>query len=196
MHSRLKRPLPDRLWPKVQRGEPGECWNWLGAKNGNGYGRIAAETGRRVYPHRVAWELTNGPIPAGLFACHSCDNPLCCNPAHIFIGTHTDNMRDMHAKGRNGALTKPERMARGDRHSSVTRPDRVPRGTRSGRYTKPECTARGEGHGMHKMTEHDVIDIRTLAAFGASVRSLSEAFGVCLNTIGNIVSRRHWRHVP
>ena len=93
-----------RFWAKVNIGAPNECWLWTASRNGRaGYGN--AVVGRRcVGAHRVAWSLTNGPIPDGLVVMHSCDNPPCCNPAHLSVGTNGDNIRDAAAKGR---LSKP-----------------------------------------------------------------------------------------
>jgi hypothetical protein len=101
-----------RFWSKVDRsGGPDACWNWQACTvAGNpdrgikGYGvfHVRGTTRTHAYAHRTAWELANGPIPAGLFICHHCDNPLCCNPAHLFAGTALDNVRDMIKKGRQG----------------------------------------------------------------------------------------------
>ncbi|MEI6046333.1 MAG: HNH endonuclease signature motif containing protein, partial [Chloroflexota bacterium] len=88
------------FWSKVARGEADKCWPWLGVKHSNGYGSFSF-AGYGYKAHRVAYELSTGQdIPENLFACHHCDNRLCCNPSHLFIGTHTDNMRDAIAKGR------------------------------------------------------------------------------------------------
>jgi hypothetical protein len=78
--------------------EPNGCWLWPGAAI-RGYGVIRRD-GKNQRLNRVAWEETNGPIPDGLCVCHVCDNPSCCNPGHLFLGTVTDNNRDMIAKGR------------------------------------------------------------------------------------------------
>lgn len=78
----------------------GECWLWMRGRNQYGYGVTRARSGTRGVASRVAWELTHGAPPAGACVLHSCDNPPCCNPAHLFLGTQADNMRDKAAKGR------------------------------------------------------------------------------------------------
>jgi hypothetical protein len=94
--------LTDRFWPKVDRsGGPDACWTWNASKNNKGYGQIQATGNHRlIYAHRAAWELANGPIPAGMNVCHTCDHPACVNPAHLFLGTQQANMADMARKGR------------------------------------------------------------------------------------------------
>jgi hypothetical protein len=87
------------FWKKVDVQGPDDCWPWLGCKNLKGYGNF--RIGKLRYKaHRVAWELTYGPIPECLCCCHHCDNPACVNPKHLFLGTDQDNMDDMEVKGR------------------------------------------------------------------------------------------------
>ena len=94
----MKRALEERFWEKVDKKEPDDCWIWQGCGDGR-YGGIKSK-GRMLKAHRVSWELANGPIPEGMCVLHHCDNPACVNPAHLFLGTHTDNMRDKEEKGR------------------------------------------------------------------------------------------------
>ena len=95
-----------KFWEHVDKSAgPDACWLWTAAKSHNGYGRFAlpgknGRKGRKVQAHRLAWTVTNGAIPDGLEACHRCDNPACVNPAHLFIATHLENVRDCINKGR------------------------------------------------------------------------------------------------
>lgn len=89
--------LAERFWEKVARTDG--CWKWLGSIATNGYGQLGVR-GRSRVSHRIAWELTNGPVPQGLYVLHRCDVRSCVNPSHLFLGTLSDNMRDCARKGR------------------------------------------------------------------------------------------------
>jgi endogenous inhibitor of DNA gyrase (YacG/DUF329 family) len=109
--ARKPRPAVPRFWRYVDKNGPipaqrpdlGPCWVWTGSTAGGGYGQfsVGGRTAHRFIPaHRYCWELHNGPIPAGLWGLHKCDNPPCVRPEHLFIGTCKDNVDDMIRKGR------------------------------------------------------------------------------------------------
>lgn len=102
--AKLDQEGPLRFWEKVDASAgPDGCWLYTGFRKWDGYGwlqRGHAATRRSLTAHRYAWILTKGSPGAGLQVLHRCDNPPCCNPAHLFLGTHADNMADRSAKGR------------------------------------------------------------------------------------------------
>lgn len=106
-------PLDVRLWRQVDRSGSDECWPWTSKSLIKGYGFIGCG-GRgsgKILAHRAAWEVTHGPIPSGegfhgTIVMHMCDNRLCCNPAHLKLGTQADNVRDMDAKGRRVTISR------------------------------------------------------------------------------------------
>lgn len=96
------RPLEEcksTFWTRVATGPPEICWNWTGTRSNCGYGQYYAER-KHVRAHRFAWTITYGSPENGLCVCHKCDNKLCCNPSHLFLGTLGDNNRDRDQKGR------------------------------------------------------------------------------------------------
>ena len=89
-----------RFWSKVQQCSDDECWPWIAKSvNHRGYG-LFWRWGKYEPSNRVAWELTYGEIPAGKCVCHTCDNPGCCNPKHLWVGTTQENTADRERKGR------------------------------------------------------------------------------------------------
>lgn len=162
-----------RFWFHVRRGEPNECWPWQLSVKVGGYGQFQV-SGRSVAAHRVAYYLGHGVDPGEYLVCHACDNPPCCNPKHLFLGTEADNSADCSRKGRHNP----------------------PSGTRSGRYTYPERTARGERAGGSKLTERQVRDIRALYAAGQySQQQLADMFDVSRETVSQITRGGNWRHI-
>lgn len=88
-----------RLFYKFKMGEPDECWEWIAARDQDGYG-LTDILGRSRRATRIIYQIVNGDIPEGIFVCHKCDHPWCVNPNHLFLGTPLDNMLDKVAKGR------------------------------------------------------------------------------------------------
>lgn len=174
--STPKAPRADRspeelFWSHVEKTDGG-CWPWHGASL-RGYGKFNSRSlGRQGYAHRWAYEFTRGPIPDGLHVLHHCDNPPCCNPDHLFLGTHLDNVADMNAKGRG---------AKGDRHGSRTHPERLPR---------------GENHTLAKLTAAQVAEIRNTPLKRGMQRVFARRFGVSESTVSMVVNGKVWASTP
>lgn len=198
-----------RFWAKVDKsGGPDACWIWTASKVPSGYGSFGVN-GRLFGAHRIAWVLENGQIPHdgsyhGMCVCHKCDNPACCNPAHLFLGTNMDNARDREKKGRgnqpkgdaNGVRLHPECRPRGDKHWTRTNPEKLPCGNNHHSRRHPEWLARGESAGNVKLTTDQVIELRSLYASGGITKAaIAKKLGMGKSTIGKIIRRVIWTHV-
>lgn len=151
----------------------GDCWIWTASKRNKGYGAIAwkdRETGEMIQEraHRLSYRLFVGRIPENLFVLHHCDNPACCNPDHLFLGTKADNNRDMVEKGRH-----------------------ISGGTHCGDQGKWK---RGKNHHGVKVDEEIVRNIRKDKET-MSYSQLKEKYGLSVTCMFKIVTRKTWHHV-
>lgn len=97
--GRREQDVIDRFWNYVDMRGKDQCWGWTGTANERGYGVLSVGDRNRA-ANRIAWLIHKGPIPDGMFVCHTCDNPPCTNPDHLFLGTAKENIQDMVSKGR------------------------------------------------------------------------------------------------
>jgi HNH endonuclease len=165
-----------RFWSMVTPEPNTGCWLWSGTVTEHGYGVLRGGQAGRAHSigaHRFAWTLTHGEIPSGREVLHRCDNPPCCNPSHLFLGTQADNVADMVAKGR-------QRGADWSRH-----PLRL----------HPEKRAHGARHGNALLTEEQVRSILSRCAAGERQVDVARALGVNKRTVNVIVVGKAWRHV-
>lgn len=161
-----------RFRAKIDERGPDECWPWT-ASTAKGYGQIKID-GRNRKAHQLAWEVARGrTMPAGRAVCHRCDNPLCCNPKHLWLGTSAKNTADKVAKGR---------QARGPAHRALVK----------------ERSFRGEACPAARLTEASVLAIRAALVSPAppSIAALAELHGVTRPAIRNIRDRKSWTHLP
>lgn len=154
-----------RFWAKVDRRGADECWPWIGARSTGGYGNFWALE-RYCRAPRIALALSGVDVPAELDVCHSCDNPPCVNPAHLFLGTRRVNMRDMSAKGRCGSTTLDTAKTRGERNVKA------------------------------KLTEADVRAlVAAWNAGDVSKAELARRYGVWPSNVVHILKGRTWAHL-
>lgn len=106
MDEDTRNEIASRFWEKVDIKNENECWNWKACTQSKGYGSFGIGNGKTALAHRIAYELENEEIPEGLCVMHLCDNKLCCNPAHLRLGTIAENNRDMLNKRRQALGTK------------------------------------------------------------------------------------------
>lgn len=171
-----------RILRSIERS--GDCWIWSGARNSRGYGSLSF-AGKPWKAHRLAYVAFVGDIPDGFHVCHRCDNPSCVNPEHLFVGTASDNMRDMASKGRSGVVPL-------ERHPMRVRPELRSYGDRNGMHTHPEARPSGTRNGRAKLTAEQVEYARREAGF-RSKSDIARELGVNNTTIGRAVRGELWR---
>lgn len=169
---KIRRALTEAaFWSKVDSSAgPDACWPWTAGYTGNGYGAIKAD-GTQVGAHVFALFLRSEETAECV--CHRCDNPKCCNPAHLFHGTTLDNMEDRDRKGRHT-------VSSGDNHYMRRDPSRV---------------TRGDGSRYHKLTERDVVEVRRMHASGVSRALIAKQYNISPGNVWLVVTKKTWSHV-
>jgi hypothetical protein len=174
--------IEERFWSKINIGDKDECWEWQAKKIRAGYGLFKVG-GKDRLAHRIAYEMSYDDFDRGLFVCHRCDNPACCNPNHLWQGTPKENIQDAVSKGR---------MAVGIRNGQYTHPEKVPRGDKSGSRLHPEKVIRGEKHPLSKLDWDKVIEIRNSLE---PIKKLATKYAVNYTTIWKIKENRAWNEL-
>lgn len=164
--------LEQRFWEKVDKQGEDQCWLWLasGVTENHKYGLFYLnEQVKSIQAHRVAWMLVNGDIPQGAYICHTCDNPPCCNPKHLFLGDPQLNVDDMVNKGR-ANWQKPDYKA------------------------TAHMRARGENSGKSKMSEAQVLAFVEKATSNptVSLSVYSDEYGVSRGALTDILAGLSW----
>lgn len=177
----------ERFWSKVDKRGEDECWEWKDFRDRGGYGKFWLN-GKSVISSRVAWVIANGSIEDGLVVCHKCDNPSCCNPDHLFVGTNLDNVADRVAKGRCGRQP-------GEQHWTRRCPEFLCKGDNHWARRMPEKACRGERSNWAVLTESDVFRIREIRKTGLSYAKIGAMFNVHRGTIGHIIRGSTWEHL-
>lgn len=169
---------------KVIRGYGGDCWIWGGAGHDEGYGAFAIN--RKLHTaHRASYMLHKGPIPEGMFICHSCDVKRCVNPDHLWAGNQVANMQDCIRKGRH---------SHGETHSESLRNRKIKREDYC--FVKyPHLVPRGEKNFFAKLTEEKVRLIRMLISQGVKQNAIAKQMGISTGVISEIRHRKAWAHV-
>lgn len=180
------KPVEPRFWARVDKKGSNDCWEWTAGKFGVGYGKICVN-GKARGAHRVSlWLAGKMDLESEAHVCHTCDNPGCVNPAHLWAGDRSQNMADAHAKGRMVHQTNPERLARGDRHAH-----------RWNAELRRSVSERQMGEKSHraKLTEADVRSIFEMRMQKMTQREIACHFGVTREEVGQILRRKAWGHL-
>lgn len=214
--------IDDRLVELFKRkfveAGPNECWEWLASKNSWGYG-IMCQNRKQVQTqwlaHRISYEHFVGPIPEGMLVCHTCDNPGCVNPSHLFLGSNADNIADRQAKGRgvvgerggNSKLTEAQareiiaRYRAGESPRTLGPEYGITHNSawhiitgRTWPHLKDENSKTSTGWNT-PLTEADALEIIALRHQGQSRKEIAAKFSINANSVSRICSGARWGHL-
>ena len=214
------------FWTCVEVGKKDECWNWKLSVNGKGYGLVRMAGCKTTQKsHRIAWVLTNGRIPGKEHVLHNCDNPRCCNPSHLRLGTNKDNANDRKIRGRQQRGENTARAAltvekvRGIRRryaldeslsmSDLAKEYKVcpatihcvinyiswPHIDPEGIDLVPHRKTIGERTAKAKLVSRQVIGMRKEHMLGKSCGELANKYGLSRASVHKIVTGKSWKHL-